>query len=167
MDRRFSKLAIQIAIGFSIVSVCIAALDTWSRGIRQGVPGRFDTSSAALSMAGVSKGIDAHLWGFCTYCNYSSTLRAIEGVEGKDGNFHPTIVSQVSNKTDGKWKTIRSAAVPGKPATVTVPPKSRSQMFYVNMDAFVPLIGKFEYGRVLLKTGEKVELELTELHPPE
>ncbi len=167
MDTRFSKLAIQITLGFSIISVCIAALDTWSRGIRQGVPGRFDTSSAALSMAVVSKQVDAHLWGVCTYCNYSSTLRVIEGVEGKDGTFHPTMVSQVSNETDGKWKTIESVTVPGKPATVRVPPKSRSQIFYVNLDAFVPLLGKFEYGRVMLKTGEKVELELTELQPPE
>ena len=41
-----------------------------------------------------------------------------------------------------------------------------SKNLMVDLDAFRPMIGKFKYGRIALKTGEAVVFKLEKLLPP-
>jgi len=55
---------------------------------------------------------------------------------------------------------------PHSAKTLTVPVKTSSKVLTVDLDAFVPMIGKFKYGRLLLKTGESAIFNLDYLRPP-
>jgi hypothetical protein len=90
----------------------------------------------------------------------------MEGTETQDGDFWPYATLQIVNDPAGEWKTIGESRNPGKPVTVSLPPKKAERIIYVDLDAFHPFIGKFGYGKVVLRNGRSAAFDLLDLLPP-
>jgi len=111
-----------------------------------------------------------HLVGRCVYDNAvieNSTPKTIT-IDGFDTGkaFWPDVLSQVGNNTS-KWETIAHLPSHSHHQTVTVLPGNAKFDLKVNLDIFQPLIGKYTFGRVVLKTGDAAVFELKELLPPQ
>lgn len=104
--------------------------------------------------------------GLCRYYNAKSDAFEIDGQETSSGEFYPDVIYQVSNG-DGDWETLEVPIVNrGKQVTIVVDSRATSRPLRVNLDMFVPLIGKAKYGSVVLKLGERAVFRLDELQPP-
>jgi hypothetical protein len=115
----------------------------------------------------VWSGDGPHVYGLCAYHNAKPTPITIEGRETPNGHFYPDVVNQVSNVKDGKWQTLEALTkIPGKPTILAVEARGTSKTLRVDLDVFIPLIGKMKYGRLLLKSGESAVFQLDDLQPP-
>ena len=123
------------------------------------------------------------LRGNCTYHNTGSFPVAVEGreIESKSppgADFYPESSLQVSNDVVGEWKTIGTSPSPdrGKAISVSMAPlgglnelirSEANRPCLVELDPFRPFIGKFMYGRLLLKNGAQGRIfALDDLLPP-
>lgn len=105
--------------------------------------------------------------GWCRYSNAKTAAFEIDGQETSSGEFYPDVIYQVSNG-DGDWEPLETPIVNrGKRITITVESQSTSRPLRVNLDPFVPLIGKFKYGSLVLKMGERAVFRIDELQAPE
>ena len=108
----------------------------------------------------------SHVSGLCRYYNAKPHAFEIDGQETSSGEFYPDVIYQVSNG-DGDWETLQIPIINrGKRVTITVEPRATSRPLRVNLDMFVPLIGKTKYGSVVLKMGERAAFRIDELQPP-
>jgi hypothetical protein len=104
--------------------------------------------------------------GLCRYYNVNSYTFEIDGQETSSGEFYPDVIYQVSNG-DGDWETLEVPIINrGKQARIIVESRATSRPLRVNLDMFVPLIGKFKYGSLVLKMGERAVFRIDELQPP-
>jgi hypothetical protein len=104
--------------------------------------------------------------------------REIENQVMSRRDFYPDASLEVSNDKNGGWHVIGTSPSPdkGKAISVSMTPNSLrdhpydrvvNRSCYIKMDAFRPLIGKYLYGRVVLKDGGSSQLlVLTDLLPP-
>lgn len=166
--RLWGKLIVGIALILWLLTTSVShSADSWTRGIGGGMVGIADIKTESFRLSSVSKnGGTGHMWGSCVYDNRSPALVALKGTETSDGEFSPSVVNQVGNDRNGEWKTIGRPVVHGKAKILTVPVKTSSKLLTVDLDAFVPMIGKFKYGRLVLKTGESAVFGLDNLRPP-
>lgn len=102
------------------------------------------------------------------------TLTVIEGtktakeesLEGEE-EFWVSATLEVANDPKGEWKTIGQAGTPGEPGTITIKPHDKSiRHLNIGVDILRPMIGKFGYGRAVLKNGKAAAFELVNLLPP-
>lgn len=104
--------------------------------------------------------------GWCRYYNAKSAAFEIDGEETSSGEFYPDVIYQVSNG-DGDWETLEVPIINrGKRITIVVESGATSRPLRVNLDMFVPLIGKAKYGSLVLKMGERAAFRIDELQPP-
>ena len=123
-----------------------------------------------------------HLHVGCDFYNLGTQIVKLEGREIKDEasggkDFYPYATLEVSH--DKKtWKAVGTSPFPleGREIAIFAPPYRPSQpvveyseSFEVNLDAFRPVVAKFEFGRVVLKDGGGTSqvIVLTDLLPPE
>jgi hypothetical protein len=137
---------------------------TWHRAAGFGIDDRF-----SLRVVRQEK---ARLIGECIYASYvdkkqSPVSVTIGGRKDADGVFWPDVISQVKNEATGTWETLSEPLSHGRPASITVGPGEFHQDLMVSLDVFKPMIGKYKFGRVVLKTGEAAVFELKDLLPPE
>jgi hypothetical protein len=109
---------------------------------------------------------DEHVHGACLFFNYTPTLIEIDGSEASNGEFYPDVIFHVGNATDGEWNSIGQSYEHGKRLRMAVEPQKASKALMVELDVFRPMIGKFKYGRIVLKNGESALFELENLLPP-
>jgi hypothetical protein len=127
-------------------------------------------TKAPFAVVGV-KGAGNHVEAVCSYGYVEGHSTEIEGIRTADGGFWPYVSAEVSNELEGTWKAIGQISHNGEPATFTVRPAGAvpnpldSTLIFVDMDVFRPMIGKFKYGRVVLKSGVAAAFELKELLP--
>ena len=116
----------------------------------------------------VWSGDGIRVYGLCVYYNAKSVPVTIDGIDASNGYFYPDVVNQVSNAKDGDWRTLeRPANNAGKPAALVVEARGASKTLRVDLNVFIPLIGKVKYGRLLLKNGEAAVFQINDLQPPE
>jgi hypothetical protein len=89
----------------------------------------------------------------------------IDGSQSDDGRFWPNVELQVSNETNGKWQTIASSLDHPVSARVQVYPGLSVFGLSIDFDPFKRFIGKYNFGRVSLKSGEKAVFPLDDLKP--
>jgi hypothetical protein len=166
--RWFGKVAPSSALALWFLTSLVAkAEESWTRGIGGGTYSVADIKVEAFELNTVSKdGRTGRVSGTCIYDNRSPIVVALKGTETSDGDFYPSVTNQVGNDKNGHWKTVRRPTVDGKARTLAVPVKTSSKLLTVDLDAFVPMIGKFKYGRLLLENGESAIFELNYLRPP-
>jgi hypothetical protein len=117
------------------------------------------------------KGAGNHVEAVCGYGYVEGHSTEIEGTRTADGRFWPYVSAEDSNEPERTWKAIGQISHSGEPATFTVRPAGAvpnpldSTLLFVDMDVFRPMIGKFRYGRVVLKSGVAAAFELKELLP--
>lgn len=153
----------------TIASISIAAAggvfaESWTRGREIGT---FPHTEVAFEpfVLSVWGGDGSHVDGLCLYYNVRSTPVEIGGQETSAGEFYPDVIYEISNG-DGDWETLTVSRVPlGKRVTTIVEPRAKSRPFKVNLDMFVPYIGKAKYGRIVLETVESAAFRIDELQP--
>ena len=167
-SRRLGKLIARSALTLWFLTTLVArAADSWTRGIGGGTYSVADIKVETFMLSSVSKnGLTGQMWGSCIYDNRSRVLVALKGTETSDGGFHPSVVNQVGNAENGEWKTIGRLVANGEARILAVPAHTRTKLLTVELDSFVPMIGKFKYGRLLLENGESAIFELNYLRPP-
>jgi len=110
-------------------------------------------------------GDGTHVHGLCAYHNVKSTPVTIGGQETPAGEFYPDVIYEISNG-DGDWETLDAPSVDlGKRTITIVEPRATSRPLKVNLDMFVPFIGKVKYGRIVLQTIESAVFQIDELQP--
>lgn len=142
----------------------------WYRALNLSVPSnpRFE----AFEIVGVGSEPGNHIFGRFFYFNYKPEEKSpppvtISGSRKKtDGTFWPRVTAQVAKDAKGPWTTIRVPPAPGEATSLSVVSKPDEERFYVNLDIFRPMIGKMDYGRVVLETGEVAAFGLDNLLPP-
>jgi hypothetical protein len=92
-------------------------------------------------------------------------------------DFYPYATLEVSNRNEEGWRAVGTSPGPlkGKETAVFAPPTRRNssmapydKSFEINLDAFRPFVGKYEFGRVVLKDcGTSQVIVLTDLLPPD
>jgi hypothetical protein len=124
-----------------------------------------------------------HLIVGCDFHNLRSEIVKIEGREvtddtGSGSDFFPYATLEVSNNKDYGWTGIGTSPYPlnGREVAIFAPPNPPNQpvvaytgSFEINLDAFRPVVGKFKFGRVVLKDGGGTSqiIVLTDLLPPD
>ena len=108
-------------------------------------------------------------WSYTNGTVGSETSRrvVIEGTKTADGSFWPEVRLEARKGRKGKWERIITPPNRGELATVTIEPNAINFDLMVNLDAFKPLLNKYELGRIVLKTGRSSEFELKDLLPAE
>lgn len=89
----------------------------------------------------------------------------IPGRKSAEGEFWPQAELQVGDERNGKWKTIASSLTAPASGEITVQPGS-TVWLKVELDAFQDFIGKYDLGKVILKTGDEEIFPLSDLAPP-
>jgi hypothetical protein len=123
-----------------------------------------------------------HLHVGCDFHNLGTQIVKVEGREITNEvvgtkDFYPYATLEASNNETG-WTTVGTSPVPleGREIAIFAPPNPPNQSvvayngsFEINLDAFRGIIGKFEFGRVVLKDGRGTSqvVVLTDLLPPD
>jgi hypothetical protein len=89
----------------------------------------------------------------------------IEGTQESDGTFSPLVDLQVSNDSNDNWKTIAAAKAETISAKINVYPGTMIFGLRVNLDVLQPFIGKYKFGRAVLKGGKDAIFRLSDLAP--
>lgn len=124
-----------------------------------------------------------HLIVGCDFHNLGTQTIKIEGREISDEangtkDFYPYATLEVSNNQERDWTAIGTSPpnpLEGRETAIFAPPNPPNQpvigyrgSFEINLNAFRAVIGKFEFGRVVLKNGGGTSqiIVLTDLLPP-
>jgi hypothetical protein len=117
---------------------------------------------------------DGHLHAEAGYLDLEATsVTVIDGTStpnelSMEEDFWASATLQVSNDPKGEWQTVGQAPTPGKPATLIIHPEDkRIKALNIGVDSLRPMIGKFGYGRAMLKNGKAAAFELINLLPPQ
>ena len=96
------------------------------------------------------------------------TSRPVEipGVETPDGVFWPDVTLQVKNEATTRWETVTNSIPDGKRTARIVAVDTVCFSLTVNLDACKAFLGRYKFGRIILKSGEVSEFELKYLEPP-
>jgi hypothetical protein len=155
-----------VLIASTIMTVKTASAQGWTRGIDEGMKPADEFAFRPFVLAVVG-GEGNHVHGLFNYFNLKPGRIEIEGTKARNGDFYPFVVGQVAHSLDNGWQTIGSSRSFGKTAVLTVEGKGVSKALMVDMDMFRPMIGKFRYGRLVLRSGETAVFELKDLLPPD
>jgi hypothetical protein len=100
----------------------------------------------------------------CTFANiespkYQPVKVTIEG-EWRDGFFWPVVKEQVGDAYLGPWYSIPGEAKKGKLTKVDVSPGQEMRKWRVRLNDFLPYVGNYKVGRVVLASGDFAVFEL-------
>lgn len=152
----------------AVVHAGAGGSDGWTRGIADIGTRPADPSAFRPFELVTVSGEGDHVYGLCVFTNVTPALVAIDGTETPDGEFYPNVALQVANDEEGEWRALDPSSHPGKKAALTIEAKQVSKSLMVDLDAFRPMIGKFKYGKIALRTGEAaVVFKLEKLLPPQ
>lgn len=110
-----------------------------------------------------------HLTGRFVYFqtkHQNPAVTTIDGVRTPDGRFWPRVKCEVANEVTGQWKTLEQPLPRGNRAIVTVKPGEDNMNLMIELDVFRSLLRKYQFGRVVLRTGEAATFELKYLCAP-
>lgn len=124
-----------------------------------------------------------HLQVQCDFHNLGVEIAKIQGRQivdeaGGGRDFYPYATLEASNSKETGWTAVGTSPFPleGTEIAIFAPPNPPSQpvvgyngSFVINLDAFRMVVGKFEFGRVVLKNGGGTSqvIVLTDLLPPD
>jgi hypothetical protein len=78
----------------------------------------------------------------------------VKGHLNKSGEFTPNVSLEVSDRRSGDWKTVESTLSHVIDVTLAAGPHIDRLPICIQLDALQPYIGKFEFWRITLQTGE-------------
>lgn len=100
----------------------------------------------------------------CSFANigspkYKPAKVTIEG-EWRDGIFWPAVKGQVGDRYLGPWYSIPVEAKRGKLSKVEILPGQEIPKWRVRLNDFLPYVGNYAVGRLVLPSGEFAVFEL-------
>lgn len=103
----------------------------------------------------------------CSFANidspkYQPVKVSIEG-EWRDGFFWPAVKGQVGDIYKGPWYSIPVEAKKKQLSKVEVLPGQEMRKWRVRLNDFLPYVGNYEVGRVVLASGEFAVFSLMDL----
>ena len=145
-----------------LLSSIARAEEPWTKGLPLVTRPQSDIKEGPFILA-VWSGMNNHVHGLCSYVNVRAKAIRLHGIQLKDGDFYPTVKLSVGDVQD-KWTQIETLSQRGK--TIAVIVKSHAEpdkTLKVDLDPFLPYIGKQKLGRITIETGEAAVFELTQL----
>ena len=170
MIKRLATVVFLIGALYFIPDVHAEGQRLWSRGFSSEPANSVDRAREFVLFS-----IDQdelHLIGTWSYTNGTVGSKTpprvvIEGTKTADGIFWPEVRLEVRKTRNAKWKRIATSRNEGQRASMIIEPNAINFDLTVNLDAFKPMLGKYESGRIVLNTGRTSEFELKDLLPPE
>jgi hypothetical protein len=107
---------------------------------------------------------------FCRFANletkiYKPVKVTIEG-EWRDGFFWPNVKAQIGDRHRGPWYSIPIDAERKKTDKIEVLPGQVMEEWRVRLNDFLPYVGNYSVGRVLLTSGDFAVFGLMDLKGP-
>lgn len=87
----------------------------------------------------------------------------VEGHLGQDGSFWPNVQLEVKSESDGKWIKVASSWDAPVSSKLNVYFGMAAYGLYVDLQPFKACMGKYNYGRVVLRSGENTLISLEDL----
>lgn len=98
--------------------------------------------------------------------NGRGSVMIIEGHQKSDGTFWPTAELQVQKEQNSEWVKIGSSGTERPSGQALVHNGMSVSGLQVNLEPFKGYLGKFRFGRILLKSGDEAVFLLDDLRPP-
>ena len=107
------------------------------------------------------------LTAICSFSNFESPKHqsvkvSIEG-EWREGFFWPIVKGQVGDHNKGPWYSIPIEAKKKQLSKVEVLPGQEIRKWRVRLNDFLPYVGNYEVGRVVIASGEFAVFSLMDL----
>jgi hypothetical protein len=157
------------AIGFVFLGVLCCDVDAgtqrnWSREPFVGTTPEKATSPFAI--VSISS-IDSHIVGYCGYVSkIDKDFTYINGSRTTDGAFWPNVTYQVGDEFGGTFKTIGKSVNKGNPLALRIKSMDTDTILHVDLDMLHAMVGKYQFGRIVLDNGESTTFALKFLSPP-
>ena len=90
----------------------------------------------------------------------------IDGHQAADGTFWPSVELQVQREKGGEWTKIGTSGHDNPARQLQLYSSTTVNGLRVNLDPFKSYLGKFLFGRILLKSGDAAIFKLDDLKPP-
>ncbi|MEY2506065.1 MAG: hypothetical protein QOH01_394 [Verrucomicrobiota bacterium] len=115
-----------------------------------------DGKVTRIALDDVSQGVEHLLGGVVLSRQVEGPIPQlmIKGHFNKKGEFAPNVSLEVSNQRDGSWKTVESSLSETVDIMLTGGPHIDKLFTVIQLDALQPYIGRFEFCRITLQTGE-------------
>lgn len=158
-------LALTVTLAFALPYRGIGSEETsWTMAI---ATTRVDEPTGPTIDISVITAQDGELIGTCRFTNVESSKYrpvkvTIEG-EWRDGFFWPAIRAQVGDLARGPWYTIPFEPRKPKLTKFEVLPGQEVSDWRIRLNGFLPYVGNYSVGRVILPTGQFAILELLNL----
>jgi len=128
----------------------------------------FAHNGPSIMLGFVSGGV-FHLSGIFTFENVSGDRERakdviLRGVR-RPGAFWAQADCEVRRDEKSAWEPIGKSAVFGWPAKLVVKAEAKAIDLSVRLDLFEPFIGRYEFGRIILTSGDTSEFFLDDLTP--
>lgn len=165
--RKDNIIYLILAIAAVVAITSVHGQDRWFRAVH--TDGAEDDAPVTVKLAGVRKGdelVGELLISRNVIPGQATGPFVVEGHVTDDGRFVISSRLQVSDDRNGPWRTAASAPDSRQAATVTIFRGLAVTGLDVNVEGLKPFIGKFRFGRVVLKTGEAAVFLLSDLLPP-
>jgi hypothetical protein len=113
----------------------------------------------------------SHLVGIFNFENISGERQqakevVFRGVRSIGGGFWPHVRYEARRNEGAFWEPLGESWLLGWPTKLTVKAESSPVGFSVRLDVFQSLIGKYEFGRIVLSSGATSQFQLDDLAPP-
>jgi len=133
----------------------------WTRDVVRG--GTMATFPGVPLVVLLTSSINDHLEATCGY-RYLDRIGPVElhGRFDSRGKFWPIVEYQVPSGPN-KWRTTAQSPKSSDATAIKIDSITSHAMLLVDMEPFRPLIGKYQWGRIVLENGESAMLSLYDL----
>lgn len=128
---------------------------------------RLDEASGPVVEIWAIRAADGELIASCRFANretskYRPVKVTVEG-ESHDGFFWPAVTAQIGDVYRGPWYSVSIEAKKGKLSKIEVLPGQVMPEWRVRLNDFLPYVGNYEVGRVVLTSGDFAVFDLMDL----
>ena len=110
---------------------------------------------------------EGELIAFCEFANTASTkyrpVKVVVEGQWRDGSFWPVMKAQVGDVYSGPWYSIRFGPKQGKVSKIEVLPGEVMPKWRVRLNDFLPYVGNYAVGRIVLTSGDSATFDLINL----
>jgi hypothetical protein len=96
----------------------------------------------------------------------SGTVMVIDGHENADGTFWPSAELYVQKDKNNEWIKVGTSGDENPIKELRIYSNTSVIGLRVNLDPFKTHLGKFKFGRIVLKSGDEAVFILDDLKPP-
>jgi hypothetical protein len=139
----------------------------WTKAIIRDLNPNLEISSGPIFVILAIEYKSGEVTADCSFSNidtpkYQPVKVSVEG-EWRDGFFWPIVKGQVGDHNKGPWYSIPVEAKKKPLSKVEVLPGQEMRKWRVRLNDFLPYVGNYEVGRVVIASGEFAVFSLMDL----